>query len=429
MEVDLILQHAAQLVTCAAPGGMKRGGAMADPGLILDGAIAVEDGRIVAVGSTPEVLTNYTARRTLDVSHRAICPGLVDAHTHLVYAGDRVAEFELRIRGATYMEILAAGGGISKTMRATRAATVELLVEQARARLDTVVALGTTTVEVKTGYALDLAGELRMLQTMALLAGERPDIAAHPVDLVPTFLGAHAVPPEYQGQADAYIDMLIAEMLPVVSAWYQRSPFARARIPLFCDVFCESNVFGRDQAERVLRAGLALGMPAKIHADEFTSLGGAALAAELGATSADHLDVTPPEEIRQLAASRTVGVVLPAVNFNLGATHFANARAMIDAGMAVALATDMNPGSAPCPSLPLVMAIACRYQRLTPAETMNACTINAAHALGLGDRVGSIEVGKQADILILEAADYRHLAYQFGSNPVAQVIKRGRLVA
>jgi imidazolonepropionase len=391
---------------------------MADVGLIPDGAVAVEDGRIVACGPTPEVRADYSGRDTLDASDRVICPGLVDCHTHLVYAGDRVGEFDMRIRGATYMEILQAGGGILSTVKATRAATVEQLVAAARPRLDTMLALGTTTAEVKTGYGLDTRSELKMLETMAVLAGGKGILNAgspprgHPVELVPTFLGAHAVPAEYQGRADEYLDLVVEEMLPAVSAWYGGSPFAG----------------GRFQSERVLRAGLERGLPAKIHADEFCSLGGAALAAELGAVSADHLDVTPADEIAALAASDTVGVVLPAVNFNLGSAQFANARAMIDAGMALSLATDLNPGSAPCPSLPLVMAIACRYQRLLPAEALNACTINAAHAIGLGDRIGSIEVGKQADMLILNRADYRHLAYQFGAVPVERVMKRGRLV-
>jgi imidazolonepropionase len=251
---------------------------------------------------------------------------------------------------------------------------------------------------------------------------------SHPADLVPTFLGAHAVPPDYAGQADDYIDLVIEKMLPATAEWYADSTFKIREVPLFCDVFCEANVFDREQSRRVLAAGLALGMPPKIHADEFKTLGGVALAVELGAASADHLDVTPPAEVEALAASETVGVVLPAVNFNLGSSHFADARAMVDAGVALALATDINPGSAPCPSLPLVMAMACRYQRLLPAKALNASTINAAYAIGLGDRLGSIEVGKQADLLIVDAPDYRHLAYQFGNNLVERVVKRGRLL-
>jgi imidazolonepropionase len=421
MKVDLLIHHAAQLLTCASPNGPKRGAAMVDVGLIPDGAVAVADGEIAAVGSTNDLRADYTARETLDASGKIVCPGFVDPHTHVVYAGDRVAEFEMRIQGATYMEIMHAGGGIASTTQATRAATVEELVAASRPRLDAMLALGTTTVEVKTGYGLDTQSELKMLQAIAALD------AVHPADLVPTFLGAHAVPPAYAGRVDEYVDLVIGEMLPQVVEWYRHSSFASRHVPFFCDVFCEANVFDRDQSRRVLEAGLSHGLPAKIHADEFETLGGVALAVELGAVSADHLDVTPPAEIEALAASSTLGVVLPAVNFNLGSSHFAHVRAMVDGGVALALATDINPGSAPCPSMPLVMAIACRYQRLLPAETLNASTINAAYAIGLGDRVGSIEVGKRADLLIVNAPDYRHLAYQFGANLVECVIKRGQL--
>jgi imidazolonepropionase len=456
MKVDLLLHSATQLVTCAAPDGPKRGAAMRDVGLIPDGAVAVADGEIVAVGSTTDLRADFTARQTLDAGGKVVCPGFVDPHTHAVYAGDRAAEFEMRVRGASYMEILQAGGGILSTMQATRAATVEQLVAASRPRLDAMLALGTTTVEVKTGYGLDTASELKILHAIAALD------ATHPADLVPTFLGAHAVPPEYRERAGDYVDLVVEEMLPAVRDWRleiarppawrpgragsrQRAggdwkleassptsnlqfPPSNLQSPFFCDIFCEAGVFDRAQSRRVLEAGLALGLLPKIHADEFASLGGVALAVELGAISADHLDVTPPAEIEALAASNTVGVVLPAVNFNLGSAHFADARAMVDASVALAVATDLNPGSAPCPSMPLVMAIACRYQRLLPAEALNAATINAAHAVGLGDRLGSIEAGKQADLLIVSAPNFCHLAYQFGVNLIEGVVKRGQLL-
>ncbi len=432
MKVDLLIYNAAQLVTCASPGGPKRGQAMADVGLIPVGAVAIADGKIVAVGSSADLLADFSARETIDATGKTVCPGFVDPHTHVVYAGDRAHEFEMRIRGASYMEIMEAGGGIVSTMRATRAATVEQLVAETRPRLEAMLALGTTTVEIKTGYGLDTASELKMLQTIALLASPSTRFASgrsspHQ-NLVPTFIGAHAVPPEYKGRTDEYVDLVIEDMLPAVAAWYKRSMSNVQRSTLFCDVFCEANVFSLEQSRRVLEAGLALGLPAKIHADEFANLGGVSLAVKLGAVSADHLDVTPPAEVEKLAQSNTVGVVLPAVNFNLGSAHFAQARAMIDAGVALALATDINPGSAPCPSMPLVMAIACRYQKLLPAEALNASTINAAHAVGLGDRLGSLEVGKQADLLLINAPDYRHLAYQFGGNLVERVVKRGKIV-
>jgi imidazolonepropionase len=421
MEIDLLVHNAAQLITCSSPGGPKRGRAMTDVGLIPNGAVAIAEGKIVEVGPSAELRAAYTARSMLDASGKVVCPGFVDPHTHLVYAGDRVAEFELRIQGASYMDILRSGGGILSTTRATRTATLEDLVAASRPRLDAMFALGTTAAEVKTGYGLDTRSELKMLQAIAGLDAE------HPADLVPTFLGAHAIPAAYQGRSDDYVDLVIGEMLPRVVEWYRASAFAARRVPLFCDVFCEAHVFDRNQAKRVLQAGLAHGLPAKIHADEFQTLGGVALAVELNSVSADHLDATPPAEIEILAASSTLGVVLPVVNLNMGSSHFADARAMIDTGVALALATDLNPGSAPCPSMALTMAIACRYQRLLPAEALNAGTINAAHAIGLGDRIGSIEVGKQADLLVLNVPDYRHLAYQFGVNLVERVLKRGHL--
>ncbi len=421
-KIDLLIHSAEQLVTCAGPDGPKRGAAMRDVGIIPHGALAVSGGEIVAVGETADLRARFSAAETIDASGKVVCPGFVDAHTHVVYAGDRIDEFEMRIRGAEYMDIMAAGGGIAATMKAVRAAGLEQLVAESRARLDAMLRLGTTTVEIKTGYGLDTAGELKMLRAIETLAD------THPADIVPTFLGAHAAPPEFKGRTDDYILLVIDEMLPAVAKWYQNSKFKIQNSKLFCDVFCEAGVFDAGQTRRVLEAGARYGLTPKLHADEFETLGGVSLAVELGAASVDHLDVTPAAEIAALAQFATVGVVIPAVNFNLGSTHFADARAIIDAGAALALATDINPGSAPCPSMPLVMAIATRYQRLLPAEALNAATLNAAHAVGLGDRLGSLESGKQADALILRANDYRHPAYQFGQNLVKTVLKRGRIV-
>lgn len=395
---------------------------MLDVGIIEGGAVAIADGKIIAVGKSTELKSDYQAAQEIDVTGKVVCPGFVDAHTHVVYAGDRINEFEMRIKGATYMEIMAAGGGIVNTMQATRAASVDQLVAESRPRLDMMLRLGTTTVESKSGYGLNVESERRTLQAMDILA------QTYPMDLVPTFLGAHAIPPEYKNRADDYVDLVIQEMIPVIASWYRGSSFAKRGIPLFIDVFCEKNAFTLEQSRRILEAGKAAGMLVKAHVDEFTSLGGVTMAVKLGAVSVDHLDVTTPEEIALLGRSNTIGIVIPAVNFNLGSHHFADARAMLDAGVALVLATDINPGSAPCPSIPLVMAIACRYQKLLPAEAMNASTINAAYAIGMGHRVGSIEVGKQADLLIVNAPDYRHLAYQFGGNLVEQVIKRGKIL-
>ncbi len=421
MKVDLLIQNITQLATCASPDGLKRGDAMLDVGLIENGALAVHEGHIVATGATKELRGRYTAEKTIDATGKVVCPGFVDPHTHVVYAGDRIDEFEMRIRGATYLEIMSAGGGIVSTMQATRQASVKQLAAETRPRLQAMLKLGTTTVEIKTGYGLDPDSELKMLQAIEALA------KTSPADVVPTFLGAHAVPPEYKGRTDAYVDLVVEQMLPQAAAWYRDSWFSDQERPFFNDVFCERNAFDLAQSHRVLEAGQALGLAPKIHAGEFTALGGVTLAIELGAASADHLDVITETELEHLARSNTVGVMLPAVNFNLGSVDFADARALVDAGAAIALSTDINPGSAPCPSMPLVMALACRYQKLLPAEALNASTINAAHAIGLADLVGSIEVGKQADLLVIDALDYRHLAYQFGGNLVETVIKKGDL--
>jgi imidazolonepropionase len=395
---------------------------MQDVGVIVDGAVAIADGIIVACGPSGELCATYQAKHTIDATGKCLCPGFVDCHTHLVFGGERTDEFELRIKGATYLEMMAAGGGIVSTVRATREASLEQLVHDAHRRLAEMLRLGTTTVEGKSGYGLDTATELKLMQALDALQ------CSQPVDLVPTFLGAHAIPPEYAGRTDDYVDLVTREMAPAIAAWYRASHFAAAGVPLFTDVFCERNAFDVVQSRRVLEACTKLGMRVKAHVDEFTDLGGVDMALALGATSIDHLDATGAEGIARIAASETIAVVLPAVNFNLGSTHYADARGLIDMGAAVALSTDLNPGSAPCPSLPLAMAIACRYQHVLPSEALNAVTINAAHAVGLGQRAGSLEVGKQADVLIINAPDYRHLAQYFGTNLVECVIKRGRIV-
>lgn len=421
VEADLLIHSAVQVVTCASDMP-KRGAAMQDVGLISNGAVVVKDGRILAIGPTESIRDRYSAAQTVNASGKVICPGFVDPHTHVVYAGDRIDEFEQRIRGATYMEIMAAGGGIVSTMRATRRASVDELVEATLPRLEQMLHLGTTTAEVKTGYGLDLDSELKMLEAIAAL-----DLA-QPINLVPTFMPAHAVPPEFNGRTAAYIDWVVKEMIPAAASWYKTSHFGEDGRPFFCDVFCEQNAFDLDQSRRVLEAGLQYGLPAKIHADEFSSLGGVGLAVELGAASVDHLDVTTAEDIALLAESDVLGIVLPAVNFNLGSHDFADARALIDAGAAVALSTDINPGSAPCPSVPLVLALATRYQRLLPAEAVNAATINAAFGLGLAHRIGSLAPGKQADLLLLRCMDFRQITYQLGGNLIEMVVKSGRIV-
>ena len=421
-QVDLLIHSAAQLITCASPNGPKRGAAMRDVGVIEDGAVAVIGDRLLAIGKSDDLRAEYEAAREIDASGQVICPGFIDPHTHLVYAGSRVDEWEMKLRGVPYLEILAAGGGILSTMRAVREATLDDLVAQSRRRLETMFRNGVTTCEIKTGYGLNVDAELKMLRAIEQLA------QSHPCDVLLTLLAAHTVPPEFKSGPNGYVDLVVEQIIPQAAEWFEREARANHASAMGCDVFCENHAFDVAQARRVLVAGQQHGLRSKIHVDQFTSMGGVGMALELGALSCDHLDVTTVEDRMRLAQSSAVAVVLPAVTFHLGSAQFANARAMIDEGCAVALSTDMNPGSAPCLSPAMVMAIACRNQKLTPAEALNACTINAAHALGIGDSVGSIEVGKQADLLVIDAPDYRHIAYQFGTNLVKRVIKRGQVI-
>lgn len=418
---DLIIHNAGQLVTCASGGKPKRGPEMLDVGIIADGAVAVVDGKFAGVGTSAEIFDSFSSNHIIDAESRVVCPGFVDPHTHIVYAGDRLNEFELKIKGAEYLEILAAGGGIISTVKNTRAASVESLVEQGLARLDKMLSCGTTTCEIKTGYGLDPATELKMLEVIAELDRR------HAIDIVPTFLAAHTVPPEFNGNTDGYVDLICGEMLPLAWNWYERSQFSGS-VPFFADVFIERNAFDADQSRRILVAASALGFGIKAHVDQFTNLGGSRVAISAGATSIDHLDAISDEEIAELAASETIGIVIPTENFSAGKTQFAPARNMIDAGCAIALSTDFNPGSAPCPSQPMGMAISCRYQKLLPAEAFNTATINAAFAIGLGSSAGSIEAGKQADMAIIDATDYRLLCYEFGGDLVRHTISKGSIV-
>ncbi len=446
MDIDLLIAHASQLLIIPPhDGGPQRGTRLGDLGLIADGAVAIRGEQIVAAGSTSDLAPRFTAKQVIDAAGRVVMPGFVDPHTHVVWAGDRAVEFEQRIAGATYLEIMNAGGGIMATVRKTRAASVDQLVEETRPRLERMMAHGATTVEAKTGYGLETAAELRMLEAIDRLDAE------HPIELVPTFIGAHAIPSEYKGREDAYADLVVNEMLPAVREWHMADsqsliaddasratdhrPSAIRYQPsaighrLFCDVFCEEGAFTLAQSRRILEAARALGFGLKIHSDEFAPLGGTQLAVELGAASADHLVVTPPREIEALGRSNTVAVSLPGTPFGLGQTAFTPAQAILGAGGILALASDCNPGTTWCESMQMVIAIACRYLRITPAQSIVASTLNAAHAIGLGDRIGSLQPGRQADVIILDTPDYRHIGYRYGVNLVEKVIKRGRIVA
>lgn len=377
-----------------------------------DGAILLQDGCIAWVGPTSDLPPLSEDANVLDATGKVVLPGFIDSHTHLIFAGSREDEFEQRLEGRTYQEIAAQGGGINATVRRVRHSSKEELKDLARRRLDRFLRFGVTTVEVKSGYGLTLADELKCLEGIAELNAEGP------LELVPTFLGAHAVPPEYQRDRPGYLRLLTDTILPEV---------ARLCLARFCDVFCETGVFDLDESARILSKARDLGFGLKLHADELTPLGGAELAARLGAVSADHLLCVTDAGIEALAASGAIATLLPGTAFFLG-LPYAQARRLIERGVPVALASDCNPGTCPTENLPLVGTIACTQMRMLPAEALTGLTLNAAAALGVSDRLGSIEVGKQADLVICDVPDYRHLFYHFGVSHVWRVLKRGRVV-
>ncbi len=417
MAVDLLLTHAVVATIDGEGVGPLVGPRQGEVGLITAGALAISDGRIAAVGPHEEVLRyaeqHGGAEQSVDLGGRLVTPGLVDPHTHLVWAGSRAEEFERRVAGASYLEIAAAGGGIMSSVRATREASIGTLVDDLVARLNVEMSHGVTTVEVKSGYGLDLETELRQLD--AIDEADR----RHPVRLVPTFLGAHAIPPEFAERRSEFVELVVEEMIPRVAA---------RRPQPFCDVFCDAGAFTQSEAEHILRAAVSAGMPIKAHVDEFARLGLTPIAAKLGATSCDHLMQAEDADRAAMATSGTVAVLLPGTTVGLGATHFADGAALVAAGTAVALATDWNPGSSPCDSLPLIMALASRYCGLTPAETLVAVTRNAACAIGAGDVAGRLAVGCPADLTVMRTDDLRDLAYRFGSSPAERVMIAGTWV-
>ena len=413
----MLIHSSSQLLTLA--GGPQRGHALGALGIIENGAVVVRDEKIVAVGKTDELRAAYPDEPTLDAARCVLMPGFVDPHTHLIWAGDRADEFEMKMAGTPYLDILAAGGGILSTVKATRTASIESLIAQTRPRLLRMFAHGTTTAEAKTGYGLQTATELRLLKALLALENEGP------LDLAITFLGAHAIAPEFKDNPQGYVDEITATMLPMLKDWWgTHAP--RHSLP-FVDVFCENKAFTLEQSRQVLTRACSLGFPIKIHADEFDNLGGASLAVELGAASADHLVKTSDADIAALAKSDTVAVSLPCTPFGLAEKDYTPARKLIEADALFALATDCNPGTTWNESMQFVIALACRTMKLTPAQAIAASTINSAHAIRRADTIGSIEVGKLADLLILSVADYRQVGYRYGTNLVKQVIKRGRV--
>lgn len=398
-----MLTNISQLATCRPEGGQG------NIHVIPDAALAWDQGRILWVGPAGELPKDYRAVERVDAGGRLVIPGLVDCHTHLAFAGWRADEFEQRVRGRTYLEVARAGGGIASTVRQTRAASEEELAERAAGFLEEMLALGITTVECKSGYGLNEETELKLLRVYRRLAAEQP------IRLVPTFLGAHSVPPEFQEDRAGYLGLVINRMIPAV---------AREKLAACCDVFVEDSAFSVDEARRVLRAGQAAGMAAKLHADQLSSSGGAELAAELGARSADHLEHISKDGVRALAAAGVVAVSLPLASLYLRQSPMP-ARRLIDAGVPVAVATDFNPGSAPSYHLPLALTLAGTLQGMTPAEALKGATIWAARAVGLEDSVGSLEVGKAADFAVIDAADVTQWLYHFRPNACVMTVVRG----
>ena len=375
---------------------------MRDLGIIADGALLMEDGRIAQAGPRAAIEALIGPNdAVIDAGWRVVLPGFVDAHTHPVFAGNRAAEFEQRCQGASYAEIAAAGGGIRSTVRETRAASEDELLASAQRYVGWFHAGGTTTIEAKSGYGLTLEDECKLLRVIGRLKNIRA---------VPTFLGAHEIPDEYRGRPADYTDLVIHEMLPLV---------ARERLAEYCDVFCEPGIFSIEESRRVLAAARSLGLGLRMHADQLSDSGGAALAAELRAATADHLEHTSTRGILALQAARVQPVLLPGSVYALGSTHYPKAREMIEAGLAVVLATDFNPGSSPTPSMPMILSLACTQMRMSPAEAITAATINAAYSLGRGQEIGSLEVGKRADFVIHDCSDYREIACFFGA-PLAE---------
>ncbi len=403
-----------QLVTLAGPKRPRIYGEMRELSIIPGGAMLVRDRKIELVGPRSAIEPFITSDHVLvDAGGRVVLPGFVDAHTHIVFAGNRVDEFERRAAGATYEEIAAEGGGIPATVRKTRLASEDELFASARQRIQLMLRSGTTTIEAKSGYGLSLDSELKILRVIARLANETP------VRIIPTFLGAHEIPDEFRSSPEAYVEIVVSEMLPAIAA---------NGLAKYCDVFCEPKIFNVETAKRVLAAARDLKLGLRIHAGQLSDSGAAQLAAEVGAATADHLEYVDTAGMKALAEADVQPVLLPASVYTLGSKRFAPAREMIERGLGVVLATDFNPGSSPTPSMPFVLSLASTQMQMTPGEAITAATINAAYSLGRGDSTGSLEHGKQADFVIHDCDDYREIAYYPGVEPAAKVYIGGELV-
>ncbi|HUI40736.1 MAG TPA: imidazolonepropionase [Terriglobia bacterium] len=416
----LFLHDAEQVLTLAGPPAPRRGRDLGELGIVCGGGVLVANGEIAEVGRTRDLAgrARQLKARTIDCRGRVVMPGFVDSHTHLVFAGDRVEDYERRLKGATYEEIARAGGGIRLTARRVAAASPESLVRQALGFLKEFAACGTTTVEVKTGYGLEVEGELKLLRAIGSLMRKAQGGRAG-VELVPTLLAAHALPGRYEGRREAYLTKVILRLIPLA---------ARKHRVEFIDCFCDRGAFSVPECRRVLAAGAAHGLVPRVHAEQLTRTSAARLALEFGAASADHLDHLTAADIRALARSNTVATLLPGSNLHLGLNRYAPARRLVDAGAAIALGTDFNPGTSPTLNMQFILSLACSALRLTPAEAITASTLNAAYSLRRAHRVGSLEPGKQADLAVMDVDDYRKIPYYFAWNHCVLTLKRGRAI-
>jgi imidazolonepropionase len=408
----MLIAGARQLLTLAGPAGPRRRADMRRLGLIENGAVIARDGVIVATGRTADILRMPEARgaEVIDASGKVVMPAFIDSHTHLVFGAPRLTDFEMRIGGAKYEAIAKAGGGIASSVRTTRAASTQDLTAQAIYFAQQALASGTATLEVKSGYGLNAETEIRILEVI------RDAGAACSAELIPTFLGAHVVP--FDMERAKYVKLLTKELIPRVS---------RDRLAEFCDVFCDRGAYTLEEARRIFRAAKKHKLKLKIHAEQLTRTGSTEMAVRMGASSADHLDCTTKSDVALLAKSNTIATLLPGCSFFLG-LPYPPARRLIDGGAAVALATDFNPGTSPTLSMTLMLSLACTQMRMTPAEAITAATFNAAHAVGRGDRLGSLEPGKQADLAIFDATDFREIPYYFGMNNCWMTVKKGQVV-
>jgi len=415
MNVDLLIINAKELITLSGADHPRTGSEMNDLSIIRNGAVAVKEDKIIDVGSTTKLLQKYkNAENIIDASGNVVMPGFVDPHTHPVFKDTRENEFEMRIQGKTYVEISQSGGGIRSSIYGVRNSTENELYDLAEKRIRKIISNGTTTLEAKSGYGLSTESEIKMLKVIKRLNENLP------IDIVPTFLGAHEFPIEFKDRKEDYINILLTEMMPKV---------AKLGLAEYCDIFTEEHVYNIEQSRRILNKAKDLGFKIRMHADEIKPIGGAELAAEINAVSADHLGAASDKGLAAMKKNGVIPILLPGTIFSLGMNSYARARDMIDSGLPVALATDYNPGSCNCDSMQFIVTLACLQMKMTPAEAICASTINAAYSLERGDKIGSIEVGKKADLLIMDMPSYQYLPYHFGSNNVKFVIKNGNIVS